>query len=198
MANQIGRESTNPLEWRDISPADLRKEQGIRIMLAVLALILAAGMAVSMYYCATTSSVFPDGFVRSNLVYGFIPGLLGSLGLLFLSLGVYFVNYEPYGGEEYELPVGYTHKEIAGKINQSTLEYVYNNHYKENGGLKALVRNGVLTPEQGREVSSLMIRYKNAQKAKELKILTNAKAVKLETEWEEFRKKIKTDDLVIE
>lgn len=197
MANQIGRESNDPLEWRDISPDDLRKEQGIRITLAVLAVILAAGMAVGMYYCATTSSVFPDGVVRSNMAYIVFPALLGGGGLTLLSLGVYFVNYEPYGGREYELPDGFTHKDIARTIKESTLEYVYNQYYKESGGLKALVRNEVLTPDQGRAMSALMIRYENYQKAEKLKIARKDHKDVLVGDWDKIKKDIETKDLVV-
>lgn len=165
----VGFNSSKAPEWRDLSEQEIFNERALRIGLAVGAIILAIGMAVAIYYCCTTTHTFTDQLGEliedSNAFLSILPGVFGSVGLITLIFFVAVTNFEvsDNGRAPEDTPESRAAKKLQMQTN--TLEGIYKHYYRKNGGLGPLVRpsagdaNGILTPEQGNQLRTLLSNY---------------------------------------
>lgn len=91
---------------RNMTNGELFKEKAAKTALVVLALLVAIGMAVAIYYCCTTTEKFLGGWEgyggweTSNEVLSIIPVVLGIPIVVLLLIASCAVNFERSAGED--------------------------------------------------------------------------------------------------
>lgn len=150
--------------FRDISTADIKKERNIKIAMIVGAVILLIVTIVAVSEIAQLSPIERWNYNRAgfiHLVYDYpafaaiVPGILGAGGVVGLAVGAAVVNLENNrylrdlskdGAVEHELFI----------LTSEKLEAVYTNYHLR---LQPLVRKGLISEDEGRQLSGLLASY---------------------------------------
>ncbi len=146
--------------WRDMTNGDLVKERVTRTTMLVLALLVAVGMAVAIYYCVNTTRLVDGWFPVSNAPLSAIPAVFGTIIVLALAI--------PAGScISFERGELFTSKETIAKQEEKkhnlltqNLEYVYKNYGSGYSGWGvspglAFLTKGILTNPQKSELFKL-------------------------------------------
>lgn len=150
--------------WRDMTNGDLVKERITKTTIVVLALLVAVGMAVAIYYCVTTTRHPHGGYPASNADLSALPAVGGTIIILALLIpagtcisferGKLFKSKETIAEQE-----GKKHSLLT-----RNLKYVYENYgsgyvvWGRSPGLASLTE-GILTNSQKSQLFQLDKEY---------------------------------------
>src|SRR5271169_2696899 len=89
--------------WRDLGVKSRRQELLVKIALVAGIILLLAGMAVSFYFCATTTqtvtSFTGQVYQWSNAGFCAIPAIFGTVTVFAMVGGFFCCNFERNGSE---------------------------------------------------------------------------------------------------
>lgn len=156
--------------FRDISETDQKKERAIKIAMVVGAVILLIVTIVAVSEIAKLSPVvrFVDysrtGAIRILYEYpaltAIVPGVFGGAGALGMALGAA-------NGIDFERNRNGYSKDLSGDgaaenelfmLTSENLEGIHRSYHRRGGGVAPLVRNGLITEDDGRQLSGLLER----------------------------------------
>ncbi len=167
---QLKEPTSEAKAWRDLTAAEQNQELAGRISLVAGILVLAAGMAVAFYFCATRTFdfVYQDAVgnlmhrIESTAIFSLFPAILGGVPLIIMLITLPFINRER-GKHRWEDNIHKDHlrDDRILFLTESRFDEFMNFYYKKHGGLGPLVRGGFLTVEQGNTLRKLFRRYKS-------------------------------------
>lgn len=97
------------VQGRNMTNGELFKEKAAKTALVVLALLVAIGMAVAIYYCCTTTEKFLGGWEGyggweiSNAPLSAFPAAFGTVPVIALLVGAACINFERHDGGDREV-----------------------------------------------------------------------------------------------
>lgn len=162
--------------FRDMSKKEQNTELAIKIGLAAGAVVLLIATAIAIHYCVKSTYTYthrpilqdyrgcyygaPVTKVGSYAPLAVFPGVFGGAGVIGLTGGAIFVDLEQCrNGFSKDLsPAGAAEQELF-ILTSENLASVKAQYYVRDGGVVPLVRNGLITEEQGRGLSKLMKDY---------------------------------------
>ncbi len=149
--------------WNDLPIQEQRCKTATTLSLIALSIIIAAGIAVGLYFCATTTNTFINNagkvVVESNALYSILPAIYGGLGLM--------VTIAPAIGSHFGW--GYVKdNEIADVLrvslrSASDLESAYKKYHRK---IRPLVTRKVLTVQEAKEFRTILESYHDMQEVK--------------------------------
>lgn len=153
--------------FRNISEADQKKERAIKIAMVVGAILLLIVTAISVGEIAKLSPVarwsHRGGIIRiiydDLRILAVLPGFFGTAGAIGLAIGAAAVDLERArnGWSKSLTGDGAVEKELF-ILTTETLEGIHKNYHRRNGGVQPLVRNGLISEDEGRQLSGLLER----------------------------------------
>ncbi len=157
------------VSFRDISAADEKKEMAIKIAMVVGAIILLIVTIVAVSEIAKLSPIaiwVHNRWGQIFLIYEYpalaaiVPGILGTAGVIGLAAGAAVIDLErERNGWSKDLSgEGAVEKELF-ILTSENLEDIYKNYYRRDGGMQPLVRNGLISEDEGRQLSGLLEGY---------------------------------------
>lgn len=150
-------------KWRDVGPTEKKVELALRISLIVGAILFLIGIAVAIYFCATTSSSYTDCtgvYESSNAPLAIIPAIIGTPMGVGMLVGGILMDFEGRGEDLDDEVLFEEHKLFLTKESDATK--VYNKYRDHNMG--SLVRKGVISVAQANKLRDLIKAYdKNLQ-----------------------------------
>lgn len=155
---------TTAASFRDISDADAKKERNIKIAMVVSAVILFIVTIVAVSEIAKLSPI--ERWLHNRrgeifLIYEYpaftaiVPGLLGTAGVIGLAAGAAAVNLENNGYLRNLSKEGAVEHELF-ILTSENLEGVHKNYHQR---MQPLVRKGLISEDEGRQLSALLESY---------------------------------------
>ncbi len=196
------KKAPDPAKWRDITVEDRQKEIRLKIGLTALGVIALIGIVIGMYYCCTTThSIFyrqlhavvqeSNAPFSAVAIFGLFP-----VGALFAVAACADFEKNKKNRADSELKREEVRQDRLHLIKEKPFSEVHS-FLSAHGGLGPLVRNKLLTIEQGEQIQSLTQRYEKQLAIKLRKstvAATKQKAIteltKIESEWKELQKQL--------
>lgn len=145
--------------WRDLDASDIRKEKCLKIGLAAIGLLLLGGLCVGSYHylqaIAHLSFLGP-----TPAIYLSGGGILA--GSFFIAS--YVVDVEKFRNGWYQFEPNFEKEPEKAlrhykRLTSKPLDVIYNKYHCRHGGIRPLVRGGLLTVQEGNRLSSLLKEY---------------------------------------
>ena len=158
-------------KWRDIDTIEKNEEIALRVLVVTAIILLALAIAVSCYFCATTTLTYTlkTGKIvtESNAFLMCFPLIFGSFVLASLLTVLIFSNLERnrHGINWDALDQPHIRDSRILLLTEGTLEQVHARCYQKNGGLRKFVQKGFLTVDQGNTLRRLLKQHDENKKS---------------------------------
>ncbi len=197
--NQINK-AQDPAKWRDITSKDRQSEKRVKIGLTALGVIILIGTIIGVCFCLTTTRGIFDRKLLTVVQYSNAPFsalfVFALLPLVGTFLQAACTNFEKNNKDwaESELKREEVRQDRLQLIKEKPFSEVHS-FLSARGGLGPLVRNKLLTIEQGEQMQKLTQRYERSLAIQRSRAAApssveraTAELANIESEWKEFQK----------